>query len=181
MNNNGINLVLNKREIKPKIPINSRLGMFRLGAIIILFGSGAISIIVSILIVFSPLPQLQKDEQKARDRLAEYKLEISKLAFINDRGDSIRKILSERQYYDKRIEVIQNKIPAGVSFDSFSIEKNIYTLTFSSENLSSLNELLDAIVDLSGKKRDYSKIYLTSLSINDDNKKFVMVVDLLSV
>lgn len=177
----GINLLVDKRNVQTKVAGNGRLKYMRLGAIGILFGAGAFTIILSILIVLSPLPQLRVDEQKSRDALDKYKLDINKLSFINDRGDSIRKILKQRPLYDKRIEVIQNKVPQGVSFDGFTINKKSYTFRFSSTNLELINELLDSITAISGKGREYSRVYLTSLSTDEESHRFVVVVDLLTV
>lgn len=161
--------------------MKSRLKKLRLGALIILFGSGFLSIIINILIAFSPLPQLHIEEQKALQNLQAYRLDISKLAFINDRGNNIRKILSKRTSYDKNIAAVQNKIPPNVSFDGFTINNKNYTFKFSGNNLQNMDELLNSLMSMTGKGKDYIKIYLTSLSIDEQNHNFVMVIDLLTV
>jgi hypothetical protein len=183
MSSNGINLLVDRRNVRPLAPLKRRLRIFRLSAIAILFGVGAASVILSVLILLSPLPQLKRDEQKARDDLAAYRIDINKLAFINDRGDGIRQIISKRSSYDKKLDVIESKMPAGVSFDGLTIVRKNYTLRFSSTNLASLNELLDSIVSITGtaRGRDFSRVYLTSLSTDEEKMRFVLVIDLLTV
>lgn len=178
--NKGINLLIDKRSVKTS-PLTKRLKAFRLSAIAILFGSSAFAIIINMLIILSPLPQLRQEEQKQLDNLSVYNLEIAKLSFINDRGDNIHKILDQRPSYDKNITAVQEKIPQDVNFDSFSINNKNYTLKFSGKNLESINLLLDSLMAMTGKKKEYIKIYLTSLSVDELSHNFIMIVDLLTV
>lgn len=177
----GINLIAINKDDKQRSLIGGRLRIFRLSAIALLFCVGALSVIISILIVFSPLPQLREEEEKARNNLSVFRLDINKLAFVNDRGDSIRQVLKSRNSYDKKLSIIKSKMPADVVFDGMTLVKKRYTLSFSSNNLSSLDELLNSIVVTTGKSRDFSKAYLTSLSVETEKHSFVMVVDLLAV
>jgi hypothetical protein len=180
MNNNGINLLVDKRSVKSLAPIKDRLKIFRFSAIGILFCVGASAVILSILIVFSPLEQLRKDEERAVSDLKPYKLDISKLAFINERGDSIRKLLAKRTSYDKKLSVVENKIPTDVSLDALTIAKKNYTLKFSSKNLSSLDGLLNGLVSITGSGKDFFRIYLTSVTADEANHRFILIVDLLT-
>lgn len=181
MSSKGINLAVDSRKFKPIAPLKGRLRILRFGAMAILFIVGVSSVILSILIVFSPLPRLQDDEQKARRDLSAYRIDINKLAFINDRGDGIRQILKKRSYYDKKLDAIKNKLPAGVTLDGLTIVKKSYTLKFSSNNLASLDEFLNSIVTVTGGGREFLRVYLTSLSVDEDKNRFVLIVDLLTV
>jgi hypothetical protein len=178
--NNGINLVTDKRSIKSVSAIKDRLKILRISSMLILFLVGAGSITTSILIVFSPLPQLNKNEKKLKNELSVFQPDIYKLAFINERGNNIRKAISQRPQYDKKIEIIESKLPADVNLDSLSINKKVYTLKFSSKNLGSLDGLLNSLVDSTGKGKDFLRIYLTTISADKDNQKFTLIVNLLT-
>lgn len=178
--NKGINLLADKRDFKSFSRERDRLKIFRFGAVGLLFAVSISSMIVSILIVFSPLPQLAKQEQEARDKLAALRFDIMKLVFINERGDSIRKILNKRPAYDKKIEIIKSKVPAGVTLDGLTISKKLYSFKFSSTDLALLDELLNNIMAITGKGRDFFRIYLEELSIDGEGKKFVITIDLLT-
>lgn len=178
---NGINLLVDKNNLRILTPEKDRLKIFRLGAMGVLFLVGASSVALSILIVFSPLPQLSRDEQKARIDLSAFQVDMNKLAFINDRGDSIRKIIAGRPSYDKKLDIIMSKMQMDVALDEVSIAEKKYTLKFSSKNLTSLNELINSLTAITGKGRDFLRVYLTSLVMDSENKKFVLVVDLLTI
>lgn len=179
--NNGINLLVDKRTNKFLTSTKGSLRIFRFGAIGILFLVGVSSVILSILISLSSLPKLRENEKKARSEFAVFATDVVNLNFINERGNSIRKILAGRPSYDKKIDIIQSKMQADVAIDELSIVKKNYTLTCSSSNLTSLNDLLDGLTAIAGKGRDFSRIYLNSLSVDEDNKKFVLVVNLLAI
>ncbi len=181
MSNKGINLVVDNRKNKQLAPLKGKLKIMRLSAMGLLFIVGVSSVILSILIVFSPLPRLQEDEQKAKTNLATYKIEINKIAFINDRGDGIRQILKKRPYYDKKLDVIKNKLPVDVTLDGLTIENKTYTLRFSSNNLASLDQFIDSVVSATGVGKEFLRVYLTSLSVDEDKNRFVLIVDLLTV
>ncbi len=178
--NHGINLAVNEKKSK-LAPSRNRIKILRLGAIAILFGIGIFSVAISILIVLSPLPQLKKEEEHARTMLSVFIIDINKLYFINDRGDSIRRLLSARNAYDKKLTNIKSKMPTGVELLGFTAIKKRYTLKFTSHSLLSLDQLLNAIAASTGKKGDFIRAYLTSLSVDQEKHNFVMIVDLLTV
>lgn len=173
--------MVDKRNTTLLAPMKSRLKILRFGAMGILFAVAVSSVILSILIVFSSLPQLRSEEQKARSELAEFSIDMSKIAFINDRGNMIRKILTKRPYYNKKIDIIESKMPKDVALDGLTIAKKNYTLRFSSKNLASLDGLLEAIVAVTGQGRDFYRANLTSLSVNMESNRFILVVDLITI
>lgn len=178
---NGINLLVDKRNVRRLVTSKDKLRLFRFGAIGMLFLAGATSVIISILIVFSPLPQLTRDEQKARADLSIFKVEMSKLAFVNERGDSIRKIINKRPSYNKKIDIVLSKMSADVSLDGLSIAKKSYTFKFSSRNLASIDDLINGLTSITGSGRDFSRVYLTGISVDAERKRFNLTVDLLTI
>lgn len=178
--NRGINLLVDEKKGKSH-PVANRIRILRLGAIAILFGAGAFSVAISILIVLSPLPQLQKEEGQTRNIFSRFLIDINKLYFLNDRGDSITQLLKTRNAYDKNLESIKSKMPEGVEFIGLTIIKKRYTLRFTSQNLAELDEFLNAIVASTGKRGEFTRAYLTSLSVDQEQHNFVMIVDLLTV
>ncbi|MBU3978089.1 hypothetical protein KKF69_02450 [Patescibacteria group bacterium] len=179
--NKGINLLIDRHNAKVFDSVKNRLKILHFVAIGLLFIVGAFSVILSIFIYFSSLPKLRLEEQKARADLTFFQLDMNKLAFVNDRGNSIRKILDERTYYDKKLDIVRSKMRADVMFDDLLMTKTKYTLTFSSSNLISLDELLNGLASITGTGRDFVRVYMSSLSMDEKNRKFVLIVDLFSV
>lgn len=182
MSNYNINLLgEGNHSDKPYDVVSKRARVMRAAGLVILFFAGAFSMILSVLTIFSPLPELRKVELKAKNELDNYKLDIAKLFFINDRTDSIRNILGKRLSYDKKVEIVQGLLPPDVAFEGMKMQNKSYSLKFSSTNLEALDQLLKSLTAITGRKLEFERIYLTMLSINEDRGTFEMVVDLLSV
>lgn len=181
MSNKGINLIKTEKDTKKLSPIRGRLWIFRLISMLLLFGVGLASVIVTILIAYSPLPELQKIEAEERSNLSQYNIDINKVVFVNERGDSIREILKNRNSYDAKLNYIKEVVPSGVAFEGFTLEDKRYTLRFSSRNLESLDSLVDSIVNASGKDKQFLRVFQSSLSVDVERSNFVLVVDLLAV
>lgn len=179
--NKGINLAVDKGRVKSVPLIKDRSKLLRISSMAMMFVVGASSIVIYILVVFSPLPQLRSDEQQLKNELSVFQTDIYKLAFINERGDSIRKIIAQRPAYDKKLELIESKLPLDVQLDSLTIDKKIYALEFSSKNLDSLDYLLNSLVDSTGKDKEFLRIYLSNISMDEDSQKFILVVNLLTI
>lgn len=179
--NKGINLLIDKHNTKVFDATKNRLKVLRFTAIGLLFIVGVISVVLSILIFFSPLFELRLEEQKAMSDLAKFQLDINKLAFINDRSNSINEIIDKRSSYDKKLNIIKTEMQSDVTLDDLSIIKTKYILKFSSKNLLSLDKLLNDLASITGAGRDFSRIYMSNLSMDGKNKRFVLDVELLSI
>lgn len=176
-----INLLVNKRDVRFLSPVKNHLKIFRFVGIGVMFLVGVISMILSILIVLSPLPQLYREEQKMRRNISAFQIDMNKLAFVNSRGDTIRKILEQRFSYDKKIDIVMSKIHPDVTLNGLSISGDKYIFKFYSRNLRSLEELLNGLISITGQGREFTRVYLTSLNMDEKNKRFVLVVDLLTI
>src|SRR5256885_552249 len=108
----GINLLENKHKATTK-PVSNGLKRLRLVAIGSLFFVSAASIVLFLLIALSPLPQLQRQESESRQQLTHYNSDMLKLAIVNERAGAIGSIVASRPSYDKAIEMLKNKAPAG--------------------------------------------------------------------
>ncbi len=181
MSDHGINLLQDQRKSKSITPLLKRLFLLRLISIFILFGVGLLSVVLSIFITLSPLPQLQEEEANLKSQLEYYSLDINKLAFINERSNFIRGIIQKRSQPQRKLELIQEKIPSGVKLDEIILNNKTYTIKFSSTNLSLLDELANSIVSLTGPGKQFSKLFLTSISSSSLDQNFVMTLDLLAI
>jgi len=155
--------------------------MLRFSAVALLFLVGISSIILSIVIVFSPLPQLREEEARVKKVFDTVRDDANKLVFIGKRGDDLRKLISERSIYDRKIDAVLEKMPSDVQIEGMTFKSKTYTFIFTSSNLESLNNTLDIIGGITGKGQEFTRIYLTSITADVGKKKFEMIVDLLSV
>src|SRR5688572_7439796 len=119
---NSINLIGHK-EHDTVTPASRKLKIVRAVAVLMLCGVSGAAIILFILIAFSPLPQVQQQEQDALARLASYKPEMTKIAYLDDRMKGIVTILAERNDYGAALNSVVNKMPQGLSMHQIDMKK----------------------------------------------------------
>jgi Tfp pilus assembly protein PilN len=176
--NNNINLLGHKDQVA--VPrASQRLKLLRVIAVLMLFGVSAASVILYILIAFSALPQVQLKERQAKTTLAQSYPEMTKIALIQDRINGISLILSQRNQYQKVIESLQNKMPAGLKIYQISISKKNATLTVTSNSLDTLETFLSNLIDSVKAKQGYAQVTLNSLISDDQSGKFSLTVSLI--
>lgn len=181
MSDHGINLLHDQHKSKAITPILKRLFILRLISTFILFGVGLFSVVLSVFITLSPLPQLQEEEANLKTQLEYYNLDINKLAFINERANYIRGIIQKRSQPERKLALIQEKIPSGVTLEEIILNNKTYTIKFSSTNLSLLDELTNSISGLTGPGKQFSRLFFTSITSSSLDQKFVMTLDLLAI
>lgn len=181
MSDHGINLLQDQKKKGAVTPLLKRLLLLRLISIFILFGVGLLSVILSIFITLSPLPQLQEEENNLKNQLEYYKIDINKITFINERANYIRGLIQKRHQPDRKLELIQENMPSGVRMDEIVLNDKSYTIKFSSTNLSLLDELANSIAALTGPGKQFSKIFFTSVTSSTFDQNFVMTLDLLAI
>lgn len=176
---NSINLLADKKTNKQLSIVFTKLGMMRFIAVSLLFGISAASIILFTLIAISPLPTLQNQEKNASFTLEQQQQDIAKLVLINERADNITKLLAQRQSFDSSIDRVRSKMPAGISVTSFTVARDNISLTVSSKSLALLDQFLNKLVQATDEKKDFSRVTLADLSI--DNDTFLMKVNLVTL
>src|SRR5258706_16470793 len=112
--NSGINLLGNKKQISVS-PAIKKLRLVRGIAIILLSFVAFSSMVLFLLIAFSPLPALQKQEQNAIQTLAQYHPDVAKIALVNDRLDTSSQIVNKRNNFDQVLLSVRNQMPTELS------------------------------------------------------------------
>ncbi len=172
--NKGINL-LKAKQYRFNVP-SDRLGRLRVLAIGSLFIVSVTSIIILILIVLSPLPQLKRQEQDAKSLLSRSHKDIAKFLFVNKRADTIGDIFLKQKNYSKTIEALQANIPNGVEIVEFKITKDNLSFTFSSKSLKLTDLLINNVTKLVQERKEYSKVILKDFSTEDENRGFLLTL-----
>ncbi len=175
--NSGINLLAEKKKINS--PFLKQLPVMRFFAVALLFGVSAASIILFILVALSPIPELQQQEQAAITALSNAHPEMAKLAVVNERTNTITKILATRSSYDKTLGAIKTKMPSTVSLTAFTIEKNTVNITVSSKSLLSIDSFINNVMIASGDKKEFSQVTLKKLSQDNLTNQFSATLSIL--
>ncbi len=175
--NNGINLLNYKSKKEVKINTTSHKKL-RFAAVGLLFTVSAVSVMIFVLIAFSPLPELNKQYNFASFTLSKSTSDIVRLGLVNERADTIKKIIDTRPQYDKILEDLQKKLPNGVNVETIKVKNKDVALEVSSDSLSKIDDFL---IKLS--KDDYTSIKLSDISLSKfsldaEKNKFVVIVDI---
>jgi len=131
---NEINLLYNKKQ-GGSVAIKARILMLRYIALGLLFIIGVISVIVFILILASPLPELKKQESALLTSLSTSHSKIVKQVLITSRLQDISKIVAARPDVDDQIVDLRKKIPLGVEIKSLRVDTKQMMVTISAASL----------------------------------------------
>jgi Tfp pilus assembly protein PilN len=174
--NNEINLIGNKDHVSA--PTASRkLKIMRALAVLLLFGVSAASVILYILISFSPLPQVQQQERDALSALSVSHPEMTKIALLQDRLTGISTVLAQRNKYDSVLESVTAKMPQGVSIFQISMSKKNLTLTVRTTSLDALTTFVANLREATSKK-EYTQVTLNSIISDSESNNFSLTVSI---
>src|SRR5260370_33643640 len=98
--NKGINLLKTEKKISVAVA-SQKLNIIRLIAVGLLFATSALSTVLFLLIVLSPLPDLQKQEKTLLATISQSHPDIAKLFLINDRLKSSDTIINKRNKFEQ--------------------------------------------------------------------------------
>lgn len=172
--NNEINLIGHKDHAS--VPTASRkLKIMRAIAVLLLFGVSAASIILYIMIAFSPLPQVQQQERQALATLATSHSDMAKIALLEDRVAGITAIISKRNTYDTVLDTIASKMPVGLSIFQVNMSKKTATVTVRSNSLATLTEFVTNLTTAVDNK-EFTKVTLNSIVSDDQTGIFSLTV-----
>ncbi|MBI2074543.1 MAG: PilN domain-containing protein [Candidatus Levybacteria bacterium] len=141
-----------------------------------------ILLFISSMVIFfiklqSPLNSLKAEENMIIANIDSMKEKSIRNFIIHDRLLNISKVISQRTSYNVLVNQIVQNTPVSVSINSFSLDKKAVLLTISSSSLSSISTFLDNMVDLTIKKKFFSKITLSSLSLDGRNGKYFLSIE----
>lgn len=173
----GINL-LGHKEQTPISPFANRMRLLRGIAVAFLFIVSVSSMILSILIAVSPLPQLQKQEEASLATMGQFHPDIAKLALVNDRANNISQLLASRSNFDQIIELVKNQMPQGIAITSLTMSKNAIALTVSSASLNQLDVFMNNLVRVSQGQKNFSKVTMTDLSIDEEKNLYLLTINI---
>lgn len=170
----NINLIGHK-DHETVTPASRNLKLVRGAAMFLLFGVSSAAIILSILIAFSPLPQVQQQERNALANLARSHPDMTKIAFLEDRLTSITNILAQRSNYGGALDSIVSKMPPGVTMTQIDLKKKNISLTVKSDSLSALTEFVDNLKTAT-KNKEYKTLTLDNITSDNLSNAFALTI-----
>lgn len=90
----------------------------------------------------------------------------AKHAILANRIENVSELLNKRVDYSKHINKFSETIPKDITVDAFKIDQKAILLTISSSSLRSIDEFINALINL-GKDKEITVLLLNSLSMNE--------------
>lgn len=94
-----------------------------------------------------------------------------KIIYINNRLQSISKILAKRSNYTDKIDKLIDKMSSDIVVEKLSVDRNSILLTISVSSLSSINDFINNLLVLAEKK-EINILTLDSLSLNEEKSNY---------
>ncbi len=134
----------------------------------------SLSLIIYRLVLKGMYDSLDQKEQKLNIQLLTMQDKKDKLIETKSRIADIQKVLSKRSPIVNRLETVSSVISSDSTVDAINGTDTDMQLTLESENLATLNDLIEAkIADLaSDKKRGIKKIEMRSFGLNPKTLKY---------
>lgn len=158
----GINL-LGRKQQTAIAPVQTKLNKMRAFAMGSLFLVSASSIIIFVLITFSPLPAVQRQADTASATLTQSQQTIAKLLLLHDRTNASMDIIKKRTRFVQHIQLITGRLPTGVRVKEFSLSKDTISVTVTSASLAPLDSFVNDLVISADQKKDFKKVALGGL------------------
>lgn len=175
--NEGINL-LDQNKKSSGFILPGHLQKMRIIVIGLLFIVSVSSIILFILVAFSPLPALQTQEKSLEQTLLLSKSDIVKLALVKERTTSISTLLSKRGNLDQTLSLVQDKVPANTTVTSLQVDSTGILLTAESSSLQDLDTFLNGLIQYVQEKKVFSQVILVDLATDQTNGEYAVSVRL---
>lgn len=170
----NINLLLPKdgESLKRKMKVRA----FNIAAIISVFATGLMSIVVFLLIQAVSPVSVEREQEDVLRKLSQFQDRQAKLLIVNKKIEDISEILENRKDLRLVTGVLLSKVPSNLSIDSLEIDSKNVSITAQSASLFSIGELINNLTDMVRKKEILSSLTLNSLTFNEARKNYQLTI-----
>ena len=169
--NKDINLIRSKSQT-PFAILFDRITLIRIIAFGMLTTVSTLSIGFFLLVSFSPLPELKKEEQTKRAQMQLLAKKEGVRLGIQDRVNNIKTLLATRSDIAELIQVINDNLSSSMSLSAFSIDKKMVKIQVETNSLSDMDIFLTKM----GEKQSitFNQVIMDGISLNQSRGKYVV-------
>jgi hypothetical protein len=180
--NEHVNL-LNNTGGRNYANIITKLRVLRIIAVGGLFFVGAASIMLFLIIAFSPLPNLRQDEERYITTLTtgENREKMDKYYFINSRLRDIEMLLSKRPDLIASYDLVESSFTPATTVNFLDITDTAISMNVSSSNLIDLEFAVDKLNQQAKNTKRITSMTLSSISYDAKRGTYEMVVTISQV
>ena len=155
----------------------NRLRLLRFVAVGFLFLVATSSIMLFLIIAFSPLPRLQQEEERYVETLnaGEYRAKMDKYFYINSRLKDIGTLLSKRPDVVASYEIIERAFTPSIDVNFLDIAENSITVNLASFSLSDIEQVVDNLSQQAEEDERFKSLTLSGVSYDERENVYEMV------
>jgi cytoskeletal protein RodZ len=175
--NEQINLLQNSGG-RSYAQLITKLRLMRFIAVFALFIVAAFSIMLFLIIAFSPLPRLQQEEERliATLNTGEYREKMDKYYYINSRLTDIDNLLRNRPEIITSYELVERIITPTMSIKFLDISESATTFTLASPNLAEMESAVTKLTQDAKADSKITSLTLSSIAYNAKENVYEMSV-----
>lgn len=168
--NANINLLLQTNE--ESLKRQKRIKRLNFIAYTLLIGVGFLSLIIFLLIQIVNTSAVKREQNKIIKKISQFQDVGAKLFILNNRVDSIEKVLERRIELSKVISRLLTKIPSRLFIEDLEVDDKTVTLTAQSTSLFAIGELINNLTDMVRKKEIISSLILNTLLFDESKNSY---------
>lgn len=158
-----INLLPKKEGIR--LENDQAAAVLRRISFIVLSLTAGIAIVIFILVVQSPLNKAKQQEESLLVTLQQSKILLSRNVIIQERLNSIGKVLKDRNYYEQYVNTVLDVLPESIRITSLAIDKKTMQLTGNTRSPEAANTFFTTLVSMQKEKKMIQSVTLQSFSL----------------
>lgn len=170
--NTNINLLLQTSE--ESLRRLKRVKILNLIAVMFLIGVGGISLITFLSTQIINPSAILKEQQDVIEKISQFQDRQTKLFVLNNRINSIEKVLEKRIDLPQVTNALLAKTPSRLFIEDLEIDDKTVIMTAKSTSLLAIGELINNLTDMVHKKEIIRSLTLNTL-VFDENKNSYQV------
>lgn len=168
--NSSINLVSSKNDELEKE--HQRLKIVRIIAAACLIIVALFSVLIFVINFTLPLSAVKKNQQLELANISSMHKKLVTYQLLNDRINSISRLMSQRKNYADRINTIYSKLPKELAVDALEVDKGQISLTVSGTSLLKINDFINSLIELKDKNKIIQNVNIQGLSFDAIGGKY---------
>jgi len=175
MSNNDINL-LQQTSVTVSKSFTQNTRLIRTISLVILFIVPTGTILLFLLIFFSPQAALQQQESVLLAQADTLGKKVADVEFINDRAIGSSQLIAKRLAYTKALQEMISNLPPTVTISTLTTGGNSVVIITNSVSLDALSSYQTSLLAVPKSQQVLKNITFQTIALSQDNSNFQMTL-----
>jgi Tfp pilus assembly protein PilN len=174
--NRSINLLIKPKASELNLDAK-RIRFIRILAVALLFGVATTSVILFIIIAFSPLPRLREEEKALQSELSSPTSLFTKYALLKDQIKLIQQTLSKRQNLTNTFNELDSIVPVTLRLQSYAIDAKSMKIVLIGSSITDIESFIDIITKKAQERVFFGNLKLASIVLDPQTAQYTLTFD----